>query len=176
MNISSISGLAYICCKTGLSSAVLTILKIPCDRILFNISVSSPAMRFLSVLLWSDSFSGVSKLLDAGAGWCWIFQLTVELHSHLSIWLSRQALPNGDTRHEHQRPAGQKWDVLAELCWNPRVFTEQDLSGLTLLRAGKIALSFCLAWTSPSLLCAKAGEGRVRGRRRRRVETGRQKR
>lgn len=129
---------------------------------------------FLAGLAFRLPSCTVSELLAAGASWCWIFQLIVRFHSHLSIWLSRQSLFNRGPGHKPWGLTGQQWDVLVELCWGCRVFTDQGWVDWRCCLQGKLPSLSVLALTSPSFLCARAGEGCACGSRRSRAEPGSQ--
>lgn len=68
-----------------------------------------------------------------------------------------------------------KWDVLAGLYWNWRVFTDEDWVDWHCCVQWKLSLGW-LALSSPSFVCAKAGIGWLGGGRRTRAGTGSQQR
>lgn len=91
------------------------------------------------------------------------------------LHLAQQAVP------VQQRLAGQTlgFDRPAARCVGRAVLGlkavyRSRLSGLTALSRENCPFSLCLALTSPSFLCAKAGEGCVWGSRRSRAEPGSQ--
>lgn len=128
---------------------ILIVLKILCDWIWFNISVSSPAMRFVSALLWSDTFSFL---------WC---QWTAGCRCKLALSFPINCLVPQPPLHLAQQAVAVQEGPAARMpvfdrpevrCIGRAVLELKSvyrsrLSGLTSLCTGKIALSLCV-WHS----------------------------
>lgn len=157
---------------------IVTVLKILWDRVLFNVHVSNPALRYMVCICVALTRAAFCFL------WC---QWTVGCRCRLVLNFPINCLVLQPPFHLAQQAVSvqqgpmvwvpmfdrPKWDVLAGLYCNWRVFTDEDWVDWHYCVQWKLPFGW-LALSSPSFVCVKAGIGWLGSGRRTRAGTGSQ--